>query len=55
MLYGYARCSTDETRQNIDRQTRELRKIGVREENIFLEFVLRVQPNRRACVRRRAG
>ena len=29
MTYGYARCSTDETRQDIDRQRRELRKLGV--------------------------
>lgn len=37
-IYGYARCSTDETKQNIDRQIRELREMGVRRENIFMEY-----------------
>lgn len=26
MIYGYARCSTDETRQDINRQVRELKE-----------------------------
>jgi len=38
MLYGYARCSTNESRQDIDRQVRELRKLGVDKENMFLEY-----------------
>ena len=38
MLYGYARCSTNEDRQDIDRQKRELRKLGVSDSNIFLEY-----------------
>lgn len=29
MIYGYARCSTNEERQNIDRQKRELFALGV--------------------------
>lgn len=27
--YGYARCSTNEARQDIDRQKRELKALGV--------------------------
>lgn len=38
-IYGYCRCSTDETRQDIDRQRRELRKLGVKDENIYFEYV----------------
>ncbi len=36
MTYGYARCSTNETKQDIDRQVRELKAAGARE--IFLEY-----------------
>ena len=36
MEYGYARCSTNETKQDIDRQVRELKAAGARE--IFLEY-----------------
>ena len=51
MVYGYARCSTNETRQDIDRQKRELKKMGVEEKNIFFEYesgakVDRIQFNR---------
>ena len=38
MIYGYARCSTDETKQDIDRQKRELEKQNVQVENIFWEY-----------------
>jgi len=38
MIYGYARCSTNETKQDIDRQKQELKKLGVKENNIFLEY-----------------
>lgn len=38
-VYGYARCSTDESRQDIDRQKRELYEAGVQEEkNIYWEY-----------------
>ena len=37
--YGYCRCSTNESRQDIDRQKRELRKLGIKEENIYFEYV----------------
>ena len=36
MNYGYARCSTNENRQDIDRQVRELKAAGA--EEIFLEY-----------------
>lgn len=36
MTYGYARCSTNETKQDINRQVRELRAAGAKE--IFLEY-----------------
>jgi len=38
MLYGYARCSTDNTKQDITRQTRELEALGVTINNIYLEY-----------------
>ena len=38
MVYGYARCSTNEKRQDIDRQKRELKKLGVKEKDIFRCF-----------------
>ena len=36
MIYGYARCSTNEDRQDIQRQVRELKKVGA--ESIYLEY-----------------
>lgn len=37
--YGYARCSTNEARQDIDRQKRELKALGVVEEkHIYWEY-----------------
>jgi DNA invertase Pin-like site-specific DNA recombinase len=38
MLYGYARCSTNEERQDIERQKRELKKLGIKDKNIYLEY-----------------
>lgn len=38
MIYGYARCSTDETKQNIDRQIKELKELGATKETIYLEY-----------------
>ena len=37
-IYGYARCSTNEELQDIDRQRRELKSMGVPLENIFFEY-----------------
>lgn len=36
MTYGYARCSTNETKQDINRQVRELKNAGA--EEIFIEY-----------------
>ena len=36
MDYGYSRCSTNETRQDINRQVRELKAAGA--EQIFMEY-----------------
>ena len=36
MNHGYARCSTNESKQDIDRQVRELKQAGA--EDIFLEY-----------------
>jgi len=36
MIYGYARCSTNETKQDIDRQIRELKEHGA--EAVYHEF-----------------
>ena len=38
MIYGYARCSTNEKKQDIDRQKRDLKKLGVDPQNIFWEY-----------------
>lgn len=37
-IYGYARCSTDESRQDIQRQTRELISLGATEGTIYYEY-----------------
>lgn len=36
--YAYARCSTNEGKQHIDRQIRELKAMGVDRQNVFLEY-----------------
>ena len=38
MIYGYARCSTNELRQDIDRQKRELKLLGASDETIYFEY-----------------
>lgn len=39
MIYGYARCSTTEERQDIDRQKRDLYKLGVTDDkHIYWEY-----------------
>lgn len=39
MIYGYARCSTNENMQDISRQERELKELGVTDKkNIFKEY-----------------
>ena len=36
MIYGYARCSTNDAKQDIDRQVKELKNAGA--QNVFLEY-----------------
>lgn len=38
MDYGYARCSTNESKQDINRQRRELKNMGIKEDNILFEY-----------------
>lgn len=37
-IYGYARCSTSEEKQDIQRQVRELKQLGANDETIYLEY-----------------
>lgn len=37
-IYGYARCSTDNIKQDISRQIRELKASEVEEDNIYFEY-----------------
>ena len=37
-IWGYARCSTNELKQNIDSQIRELKELGCKEETIYIEW-----------------
>lgn len=46
MIYGYARCSTNEQLQDINRQVRELNKYGVSNDDIFLEYESGLKENR---------
>ena len=36
MVYGYARCSTNESKQDINRQVRELKENGA--EEVYIEY-----------------
>lgn len=38
MIYGYARCSTNEKQQDIQRQIRELKQQGATDETIYFEY-----------------
>ena len=47
MIYGYARCSTNEERQDIDRQKRELYTLGVTDNKyIYWEYESGTNDNR---------
>lgn len=46
-IYGYCRCSTNETKQDISRQERELKALGVTDKNnIFKEYESGTKLNR---------
>ncbi len=38
MIYGYARCSTNEKMQDINRQVRELKQQGATDTTIYMEY-----------------
>ncbi len=46
MIYGYARCSTNEDMQDINRQVRELKRHGATEETIYKEYESGTKINR---------
>lgn len=46
MIYGYARCSTNEEMQDINRQIRELKKLGVTDKHIYFEYESGTKTNR---------
>lgn len=39
MIFGYARCSTNENKQDLNRQARELKELGATDKTIYKEFV----------------
>ncbi len=39
VVYGYCRCSTDESKQDVNRQLRDLVELGVERKNIYKEYV----------------
>ena len=46
MIYGYARCSTNEKFQDINRQVRELKQQGATDTTIYLEYESGTKVNR---------
>ncbi|MCD3232423.1 recombinase family protein [Clostridium botulinum] len=51
MIYGYARCSTDNIKQDITRQTRELKALGVEKDNIYFEYASGTKVDREQLTR----
>lgn len=47
MIYGYARCSTNEKMQDINRQVRELKQQGATDTTIYLEYESGTKANRK--------
>lgn len=39
MVFGYCRCSTNETKQDINRQVKELKELGATDKTIYKEYV----------------
>lgn len=46
MTYGYCRCSTNESKQDISRQKRELKEMGAVDSTIFMEYESGTKINR---------
>ena len=45
-IFGYARCSTNETKQDVGYQIRELKKLGATKNTIYLEYESGAKVNR---------
>lgn len=45
-IYGYCRCSTNETKQDMDRQKRELKELGATNDTIYMEYESGTKINR---------
>ena len=45
MIYGYARCSTNEKMQDINRQVRELKQQGATDTTIYVEYESDIKEN----------
>ncbi len=46
-IYGYCRCSTDDKKQDIKRQVRELKEMGAIDETIYTEYISGTSVNKR--------
>lgn len=46
MIYGYCRCSTIEGKQDVNRQKRELKSMGVSDSSIYMEYESGTKVNR---------
>lgn len=46
MIYGYCRCSTNESKQDVNRQKRELKTMGVLDSCIYMEYASGTKINR---------
>lgn len=46
MIYGYCRCSTNDTKQDINRQVRELKELGATDTTIYKEYVSSVKESK---------
>src|SRR3712207_9537401 len=51
MIYGYARCSTDNIKQDVTKQTRELKALGVEKDNIYFEYASGTKVDREQLTR----
>lgn len=45
-IYGYCRCSTNETKQDVNRQVRELKELGATNETIYKEYISGANDNK---------
>ena len=51
VIFGYARCSTNEREQDINRQVRELKQQGATDKTIYLEYERGTKVNRAELVK----